>query len=50
MIRATCATRQIETNVLKMSKRRQTPRQTFKKKLKYFCENQGDVKVVAGSK
>jgi hypothetical protein len=44
MILATCA---IKTNV-KMSKRRQTSKQ----KLIYFCENQGDVKVVvvAGSK
>jgi hypothetical protein len=45
----TCAVVQLEKNV-KMSKKMQTPRQTQKQKLKYFFENQGDVKVVAGSK
>jgi hypothetical protein len=33
-----------------MPKRRQTPSKLQNKKLKYFCEDQGDVKVVAGSK
>jgi hypothetical protein len=41
---------QLQTNV-KMSKKMQTPSGKLQnKKIKYFCENQGDVKVEAGSK